>query len=294
VTEQSRRSLFLTEGFVLAFLSAFSYLVAYIYENAYAEPFGIPAELIDLRWTTLFAAAGINVLLAIGVMGTIAVAATAALKVSKTKQRVLSVIAPLSIFALPILYAFGLSKWRFVLAIISAAAVVATVFEIASHRFIKPHPRNEIATKWGFKLALVMLRQPEWAIFAIFVMVMTLAFAQVTGLGNAFNTRDFLMTSGSPSAVVVRVYGDKIVTVQYDREAKALIPIYRVLPLTDSGRVFSMEHLPNVMPVCAPISSPEDSAETRVNRFIDHYLVRNDNLGRCERYRALRTPASGP
>jgi hypothetical protein len=283
VSEQSTRPIFLTEGFVLAVLSAFSYLVAYIYENSYAAPFGIPPELIDLKWTTLFAAASINALLALAVIATITVTAHASRTMSKTKQRLLGIVLPVGVAGVVSLYFMGLSRWRLVALVLLIAVLMTAAFELVP----PPAKSDTPSTFWR-----TLSPPPVWTVYAILTMMMTLVFAMFAGFGNALNTRDFLMTAGSPSQAVVRVYGDKIVTVQYDREAKALIPIYRVLPLTDSGRVFSLEHLPNVMPVCPPISSPEDSSATRLRQLLGSYILRDENLERCQRYRSLRTPAS--
>ena len=49
-------------------LSAYAYTIAYLYERGYAEAFGIPPDLIDLRWTTFFSAA-VSVVSAAGVFG---------------------------------------------------------------------------------------------------------------------------------------------------------------------------------------------------------------------------------
>jgi hypothetical protein len=303
----STRSLSLSDPFVLAVFSGFSYWLAYLYESGYAEAFGFPPELIDLRWTTIFAAGTVIIVAAL------AMAASAVVGRVQSKWRLFRSMsgAMFSIGMVLVLVLFGIvgiSHWRFVLLawlLMLFLALVASLLEVAFHlisKFLRAEQLPSRRTEHNVDtrpIEMARLPIPEWAFRLIGFMIIAGALAPFYSEARASDTEYFLVTTaeGAPQAVL-RVYGDKIVTAELDRETRTLNPIYHILPVTDSGRVFTVEWLPNVVPLCRAAHAPDPRADVpkSVKDFITSHIDPRpqDREARCERYHQRRDTTSKP
>lgn len=272
-------------------LSAFAYSDAFLYERGYALAFGVPPELIDLRWATFFGLAfsfGLT-LLAFGFM--VVLSRKSPRRDSKW-SRVVDAVAPVLLIEVIAVFILGFARWRLLLIFFALGLATTSLLETALWLVRSRAIGGDSQTK-DEAVRRALFRQPRWMIRALFLLGLSLPVAMFAGFGNAIDTTDFLVTSDSPPSVVVRVYGDKIVTAQYDRQAKAIIPVYRILPLTDSARVLTLVHFAKVMPVCPPVTSEGDWIPVKtLRRYLGEEFASYQE--RCLLNRKLRTPASLP
>ena len=188
------RSPFLSEGFILAVLSAYAYTIAYLYERGYAEAFGIPPDLIDLRWPTFFGAA-VSVVSAAGIVGGIFTISASLQRRHPKLERPLSIFVIPSVWLLTAAFVLGVSRWRILLGFFVLSIVLFSIVEITSRplkraldaRFKSPGP-----------LMRALFRQPDWAILASILMLLSWPVALFAGFVDAVNKDYFLVTSSSP------------------------------------------------------------------------------------------------
>jgi MFS family permease len=304
--DDSTRNLSLSDPFVLAVFSGFSYWLAYRYESGYAEAFGFPPELIDLRWTTIFAAGTVIIVAALGM------AAAAVIGrfrfTSRLLRPVFETISAGTVGVLVLFGVVGISHWRIALLswlVVLFLALVTSLLEAASYlisrslRAEKP-PSRETEHKVEAKpIEVAGVAISQWAFASIGFMIIAGLLAPFYSEARASDTELFLVTTaeGAPQAVL-RIYGDKIVTAELDRETRTLDPIYHILPVTDSGRVFTVEWLPNVVPLCRAARAPDARLEVpkSVRDFITSHVDprAQDHEARCERYYKRRDATPNP
>jgi hypothetical protein len=298
------------ESVLLALVSAFAYFVAYLYERGFAEAFGIPPELIDLKWTTVFAA-GFGVLLAISCVTFISVVTKASRKLSDRSKRIVRTVTPYFVSVAIFLAVFGWSRASslFLLMALTIASLesLKALVSLAVSAVRKRTSQSEAMTKEGAadELLAPLLGAPAWFVRLVLIMVGSLPIVMLSGRVKALDMRDFLVTANPTSQAVLRIYGDKIVTAQYDRAARTLIPVYHVLPLADTARTFTLERLPQVAPMC-PHALPvppewvqEDSVAPktirgRIRKAVMRVLIKPQvgDPTRCSSY--LKTLAQRP
>jgi hypothetical protein len=284
----------ISDAFILATLSGFSYAAAYAFERGFAAKVGIPPELIDLRWTTIFGAAG-----AVFLGAVITVAAyrlpSAPSRISPVIRLVLTTLMIVPVFGLVAFLILGLSRWKLVL-VGSVSLCILFVLVVALLALWAGPQRSNI---WSSKqleektddLLVAGIRVPGWVEVGAAWLLFSVPLAAVAGGVTAIDMQDFLVTnSGKAPQAVIRIYGDKIVTAELDRETQTLQPIYRILPLTDTGRVFTAERLRNYLPPCTPVSAVRDSLSNRGSRILtalQQYLAPDfaEPHERCNRYR---------
>lgn len=282
-----------SEAVALAALSGFAYLEAYAFERGFASVFGIPSELIDLRWTALISA-GSGVLLAAAAMGLLYFLPERPPE-PRLRHRAFRMLLVGGVSMLGMLVAFGWAQWRLLLVAYSLAAVVLILIESIGFFILERRRARKGATRVKSEsdnddsmMVVAGLRVSIWVVGALFLMVGGILSAFASGQGKALRMQDFLVTPDIHPQAVLRIYSDKIVTVELDRQTHTLNPIYRILPLTDSARVFTVERLTGVVPPCRPLNVPAVAVPKLVNFLranVDPEAAARED--RCARYRQL-------
>ena len=225
--------------------SGFLYLAAFLYEKGYCDHFGIPLSLIVPSLTSILRAA-----VAIG--------------------SALLVALILASWSMPIVKSFAQSDGRrsfVVLAAINAAALLASFVGIVLYGF-RPlvmwsalffFAGGNFSVIWpAFRLRV---QYPTWAerfraanslaeknpgvfdklgkftgpgaFFASAFFYVVLVLAYIAGNGNAATQREFLVLSDQPQSLVLRIYGDTIITAKVDEQSH------------ETGDDFMLLHLPS-------------------------------------------------
>jgi hypothetical protein len=298
-----------SDAVVLAALSGFTYLEAYIFEKAFADVFGIPSELIDIRWATIFAA-GSGVLLAAAAMMALFLVIKRRPAAGVWHRTAWALLLGAAV-TLPAAFVLGLARWREFVALYIVATLGGVLFTLvksdrdATKRSKVGESEPEKKEKGGDHGVVVAgFRFSVWAIYGAALLVNALLFAFWLGEANAENMREFMVMPSPRPQAVLRIYGDKIVTAELDRPTRTLNPIYHILPVIDTGRVFIIERLSGVVLPCRPYGIPESSLAGIIGKMA-HFLEYDPppdaiaRTGRCGHFRnqldsAARATVYGP
>lgn len=283
------------DAFILAALSGFAYLLGYAYERGFAAPLRIPPELIEVRWTVTFANLSTVLLAAVALSAVAAVPQPRGL--SPGWNRVVRTLKSGLVAGLLMLMVMGVSRWKFLISVLTAIAVVLALAEALA---------NVVATRFGWKpghvpitpaesdgsVAILGIRLPMWAIIGALWMVLSVPVAAISGAIAATDKQDFLMVAGTTPQAVLRVYGDKMVTAEFDRRTETLHPTYHIIPVADSARVLTLERFPSGVPMCRQAGfhsgSPKPSSKLDPLWRLMALPEMRQGGERCRRYRLRR------
>lgn len=224
------RSIF-TDTFAIALGTAFAYLATFVYERAFCSHFDIPPSLINPNISTLLTAAA-------ALAGVLTVAAnflgfTAPLfrAAYDEKRGAFGIIylmfgmAAVVVIFVSIIYDFG---WRGILTSVGIAALTIGFFlvpALLSNRNLPVEARlikdAEIQANDPFTIdRFLAIWIPFKAVKLVLVLAGFLLFASLIGDGNASTQVRFLTLKGSPDIVVLRSYGDLLITAKFSRETR--------------------------------------------------------------------------
>lgn len=230
--ERDGRSSFLTEGLLLAALSATAYLVAFLYERGYCDHFGIPTLLIAPSTSNILAAA---VAVSVGFLGTIPFLGsfTSIVRDVRSSERLKpyrSIILTNILLAMAAIIGatlYGVS-WTLV-------SVLFTIFILINitnfgppamrYRQYKTWRERFLATeeaemRSGGSIDLLLDSLGPRMMKVVLVVIVLLFASYIVGNANANRQKDFFVLNDPPNYVVLRSYGDTLVTSKLDRAAK--------------------------------------------------------------------------
>ena len=217
--EREIASKLLSEGPLLALGSALAYLVAYIYEAGFLRYFGAPLDLIQVDGRII--ARAVFVLMVIATLPVQILVAYLHLRADELSQSsVVSVHRKwmvLNLFVTSTLTAMGYGVGYVLLAAVTITVFVSIVVDL----FIRRH-RPGLVSEWEARPSAALM------IAAIYM----IAGAWTLGLFSARTEETFMQLSSG--AVVLRVYGDRAITMERNGDTELLQPVYGVQPLSQT------------------------------------------------------------
>lgn len=264
-----------SDGILLGAFTGLSYFVAYCHEWAYAQTFGYPPELIELRWTTVLGGAGTVVI--VGAATVFFAFAADRLSIwareklaSGTASAVDTAIAGIGSLVLPMI--FGLN-WR-VSAILAGLTIVfwlvATAFGLRRY-----DPRIRAA------FSIYDLR------IAAAAAILSIAFVVIHTRFSLAQQKQFYLLATAQPEIVARIYGDHVIAIRMDAPNRVLLPVYRVVPLSEAGQLASVT-LGRMTPICSGRPRPPLSpAQALIHNWLDDTPNEySDVLERCRTARS--------
>lgn len=215
------RATWITEGLVLASLSAVAYLVPFAYELGYCATFSIPWDFIQLDLTQVLLAFFGLLAAAVFLFPIVDFACSMALRSMTVPPRwhhlvVFAVVATVCFWSADA----GVWSWVFLSV---ALVVLCLIVALAAHHGAR------------FLPSLVVLRQRAGpgSVWLLAWLLLALAVAYLTGQKVAASREGFLVTQTWPELVVLRIYGDRIVAAPFDAEHKVVFQSFRILTVSD-------------------------------------------------------------
>jgi len=286
--------LHISETFILATITGFSYLAAHSYERGFASEAGIPHELIDVRWTTIFTA-GTAVLIAAIFILVVFRLPPLPRHLSATRRRLFMITKVLLPMGIAILLILGFGFWVLILVVLVLTGIIMLLVTSLFAFFKSDRLSNSVghtptAEPVDDEGVVAGLRVPDWVFVASAWMIVAVPLAYMNGQAAALRKESFLVSTGPAPQAILRIYGDKIVAAEFDRDTQTLQPNYYILPVTDTGRVWAVERIPTALPACLPLFAVQDSLTDRGQRLIrllQPYIAPAVDEGRrrCNSYR---------
>lgn len=236
-TQAIFRRLSSSDSLLLGAFTGLSYFVAYCYERAYAQTFGFPPELIELRWPTVLGGAGTVVIVGLATVA-FAFAADRLSRLARgkfstwTASVVDTLLAGFVAMVLPLIFGLNLRVAAAVAAFVVLLSIIATALGLRRY-----DSRIRSATSIS-NLRLVAAAA-----------ILSIAFVVIHTRYSLAREKNFYVLAGTQPEVVARIYGDKLITVRLDARNRVLLPVYRVWPLAQTPRLTKMT-LGRITPVC--------------------------------------------
>lgn len=234
--------LLLREGVLVAAFPAVVYLCSYLYEFGFARYFRIPAAFIAVELRVLLKTAiGLSVIVAVA----LAMASLLAIRYKPSEHPSLLVLRRFG----PLLLVGGFIHlqvrplgWRWMLATLLCVLWLsldwlAPLFEGDKRKRYKERfarRQEKIESKRGFLGR--HLGTSEYTVVVLLVSFFVLLAASYQwGIGDARKKKQFMVASQPPGAIVLGIYGNKIVLGQRDKQTSQLSPQRIVVVLSDKA-----------------------------------------------------------
>jgi hypothetical protein len=232
---------------LIAGATAFSYVVAAVYEHSYARVFGIPPELIRVELPVILRSFGaiaggwigvwyvMNVVVSIPEGG-----------IKSFRWRLIAIaILPAIIFGAGLLGVLGLHHWELVLFMVGVMGISITGVSYAIPLLYRSHPTYE-AKYEAHRAAeaqypdLIGLLHRHFGYRGLIILLtagLSVLFALLAGSFEAMDQEVFLRPLHRRSEIVLRIYGENVVVAAFDAKTRTVLPRYRLLPIGDSTLV---------------------------------------------------------
>jgi len=219
---------------------AFGFLLAYNYESEYCRAFRIPNEFIELNWTTILGAVSVTlfVLILMFMISEGAFQIVTNIKLDSKgviKKRVIF-LSPLILITILSVTLYG-AFWKEYIWILLAATFfifLEFVFPIIVERKTKGYINKLIANderdvgRETLLSTIFSSKSRSW-LLVIVILIMIWIVSGVIGHSNAKRQWDFLIPSTYPEAVVLRIYGERMICAEFDRDNKEIYNTYFII-----------------------------------------------------------------
>lgn len=234
----------LTDGIVLAGASAFVYLATFLYEYGYCSHFGIPATLISPNLTTVLvgaAALGGVFVSSFYYLGLTAPLFAAARDPRRRPYRhVFALAATLAAAAILLIAIYGFSWSGIILfaVVVAFFALIAILQPILSNRSLPVEERfardADLQDKDPFLFTSLLEVWFGRRLVSLGVLAVgMLGLAYLVGHGEATRKERFLTLKAEPDLVVLRNYGELLVTARFSREKRQLLNELKLIWLSE-------------------------------------------------------------
>jgi phage shock protein PspC (stress-responsive transcriptional regulator) len=235
----------LSEGLLLASLSALSYAATFAYEAGYAEHFGIPYKLISISLTTTIIAAA-SILAAI--IPVYLISNFIWMFTPKGDDTISSAIRryiKMVIITLPIVVVW--QAWVIFLIYALLLAYIEFISPLFAHKEKSSYKEKLLAQDRIEQNAKVHLlwhvidkRVGSWLVDILIYSAMVLGIAYVLGTKNAENQKEFYLFSDKESEAILAIYDSTIVSAVFDRNKKAMQKSLHISKI-DSEKILSIK-----------------------------------------------------
>jgi hypothetical protein len=243
--QQSVRS-WITEGIMIAGITALAYLVSFLYEAGFCRAFNIPLEFISLSLRTILVAVGALFIIAISVF--LVVNALLMIGVFDFSNPISVAISRIAIFSLVLIayilvYAKQWRSWIWMVIPLLFVALLDFIYPLISQPG-KGSYRNKIES-WEQKKveednrSLGRLLHNRFGntgttIFLIIWFVLSTAYA--AGKARAQQGEHFLVVEQSTELVVLRSYSDYLLTAPLNRATKEVESKFYLLKMSEMNK----------------------------------------------------------
>lgn len=241
--ESIRKTIFSSEGVIIAASPVLAYLYTYRYESAFASIFKIPPEFIELNLTTFFVMAGrlaLVLFFVIIIYNLLYQFLAIPFKKEEVIYRRIIALTPLFFMLAAKVYLFGW-LWRFWKTSFFGILVVASfffLFPLISQRskgsyLEKLRADDEYDAEHAEGLLVTLARSvgyKNW--YYLFWLTVIFVIVGAAGEAKAIKEKEFFVLASSPNTVVLRIYGGKIICAPFDREDRKVersLIIHKVL-----------------------------------------------------------------
>ncbi len=243
---QSKTGFRLTDGIVISVLTATAYLMAFAHEAGFAHAFAMPFDLIDLQlmpalFATLFSGVLVVALFQVVDLTTVLMTPTSGEHPALMRLRpFLGLIA----FAILVWMIGGAAVTGVVSSILGWAVVMSLWVVLLPLLLFRAAPRYRgiLSTAlWqgsGYERATRVLFGPFWGatVLALCSLVFV-ALSFTAGYAGAKRQTAFYVANptGKPEALVLRIYGSRVITAEFVRSEHKVKRVYQVLNLGEGG-----------------------------------------------------------
>jgi len=240
--EQAEKYTWINQTLALAVITALSYCYTYLYEKGYCSVYEIPPELIKLDTVKIIGVAlGLINFVSYAFMLYEIMARPTLVKIKKVGKITLPYLR-LSIF----LCLLALLTWIDVTYFYIVIMLILLTFTASADIMVKAGA-SEHAEAGRIEPAVygfVTKRLGRWTLNAAFYMIILGFFAYFYGMRDAKTTLTFLVPSASPNVVVVKIYGDTIITAKADLAKHEIYPVLSMYSTTsDFAKDLQSKHL---------------------------------------------------
>lgn len=252
----------ISEGIILALASAGAYLFAFYYEKGYASAFKIPTSLIAVNLTSvlIFGAIFISIILAVLPYANLLMSLTIGRTHPAIQRAAIPVIIVFVFLSIQI-YVFGFSNWKnwlYILALLIVLLFLQFVFPLIAQRgrtYVKKlEAQEDTERQFVDSYALLQRKFGNESLLIILLFLVGLSTALSAGTAEAIRQEEFLVTNTKPELVVLRIYGDNLICVPFNRATGEIEQSFSVIKNTgETGLVLRLEklgqlHLPTATP----------------------------------------------
>ncbi|RJP50866.1 MAG: hypothetical protein C4557_08850 [Anaerolineaceae bacterium] len=260
----------ISEGIILALSSAGAYLFAFFYERGFASIFKIPTSLITIDLTTvlIFGVIFIGVILLISPFINLLLSLTVG-KIHPSIQKAAIPIIFIFIVLLIQIILFGFSNWKnwfFLLVYFVAFSFLQFVFPLITQRGKKYADKLEAQNNADMQHvdipALMQRKFGNDSLLIVLVFIFGMVTALSAGAAEATKQEEFLVTNTTPELVVLRIYGDNLICVPFNRATGEIEQSFSIIKNTgETGLVLRLEklgqlHLPTALPTVIATATP--------------------------------------
>ena len=244
---------------ILTVITAYVYLITYLFEKGYCEQFKIPVEYIkiDINSILIFGAKTVVFLIFFGAFTYLIWA------FAKYKLKNSPVIKSFLKMNVVLLISYGLATYCFPFATADKYILIALLLLGNSYNFIKhrkdifnrkhisesePEPESEPDIDYSkvtmdqFELVMAEGRAVVITLLIMFFS-MSVMFVSTVGEGEARRETEFWVKSDDRSLILIRRFGDEMIFKAYDYKKKQLTNRIVIVNISDSNSLLSLEKI---------------------------------------------------
>ena len=262
MTDSKERNPRISEGVLLALASAGAYLFDFYYEKGFASTFNIPTPFISVTLTSILTFGAVVFAVILLIMPTINLLMM--LTISNQHPILKRTLFPIILFVALLLTQivfFGIENWRqwiFFLVLLAVVIFLQLVFPLITQRggkyIDKLEAQDRVEAQFTDSYVIIRNRFGNDFLLILLILILGSLIAQTAGTAEAVNQKEFLVTNTTPEMVVLRIYGDNMICVPFNRSTGEIKQSFTILKTTgEPGLVLKLESIGQLH---SPASNP--------------------------------------
>lgn len=232
----------ITEGIIIAVIPILAYLVTFSYEVGYAGFFLIPQNLITLNIINFFAVCGVLLSLFVILLWPILIYIDLVKKETNVITLRFVKLFPFYLWLVVNELLYGFTLWReWILSLI--IAIILSIIEFGAPLLSQRHKGSyneklkadleaDLKTETIFDRLLQFLGWKIYLFTLIFIFMLLISYN--VGRAEALKKVNFLVVDTSPEVAVLRIYGDYLICVPFDRGSREVQRSFVILNMSES------------------------------------------------------------
>lgn len=227
-----------SEGFIVAAISVTAYLFTFVYEAGFAKVFGIPLSFVTVGLTDVFIAGGSLLLAGLLVLTVGNLAFMVSAKFGGPIWRRIVSLTPMFLCSIALFFFVAGTRLQEALTGLIGAWLMILLFEFGFPLLTQRHKngyreklraQDKLDARTMDVPGYLAKRLGSRLYSIIYTLMLTLFVIYYAGQSAALRQSRFLVASTSPEMVVLRVYGDKIICVPFNRDTRQVEQSFVVL-----------------------------------------------------------------